>query len=317
MLNATLEDVAARGARSTAYAAVFGAVAALGLPLNAAALWILLTRNNLKSPSVVFMVNLALSDLLLVAALTTRVYFYAAGVWPLGVLACVWFTMLFINNVRSSAIFITFISVDRLLAVVYPVRSRHRRTAANAWKAAALVWLFVMAANVPESLDFADFLNNSSESGCFEFSRGPRRSVAAYASPALVLAMLAVNVASTAAVSLTLRARLNDSARVKNKVNVVLIFAVNLAMFAVFFLPASLAVFFVGSAPTPTPLVCLASVNCCLDPLLYYFSFDGFWRRAEHERPCRGVRDEGTSPSGFFVSPHPETQRTDDTLLQT
>ncbi|TNN39254.1 Lysophosphatidic acid receptor 6 [Liparis tanakae] len=278
MLNATFED-----SRSTAYAAAFGAVVALGLPLNAAALWILLTRNNLKSPSVVFMVNLALSDLLLVAALITRVYFYAAGAWPFGVAACVWFTMLFLNNVRSGAIFITFISVDRLLAVVYPLRSRHRRTAANAWKAAALVWLFVMAVNVPESVNFADFLNDSNESGCYDLSRAPRRSIAAYASPVLVLAMLAVNVASTVTVCVTLRSRLTASARVKNKVNVLLIFAANLAMFAVFFLPVSLVVFFVGAAPAPTPLVCLASVNCCLDPLLYYFSFDGFWRRSQAE----------------------------------
>ncbi|XP_034404674.1 lysophosphatidic acid receptor 5b [Cyclopterus lumpus] len=274
MLNATLE-------RSPAYALVFGSVMALGLPLNVASLWILFTRNSLKSPSVVFMVNLALSDLMLVVALSTRVYYYATGVWRLGAMACVWFTMLFRNNIRSSAIFITFISVDRLMAVVYPMRSRHLRTAANAWKAAALGWLFVVALNVPESMGFAKFLNGSNESVCFEFPDAPRDPILAYMVPVLVLVMLAVIVVSTAMVSLTLRTRLNDSARVKNHVNVMLIFAMNLAMFAVFFLPVSLFVFFERSKPPPTSLICLASVNCCLDPLLYYFSFDGFWRRKE------------------------------------
>ncbi|CAB1430057.1 unnamed protein product, partial [Pleuronectes platessa] len=103
-----------------AFALIFGSVAALGLPLNALSLWILLCRHRLTSPNIVFMVNLAVSDLLLVISLPMRVYFYASGTWPLGNFGCVCTKMLFFNNIRSSSILITFISVDRLLAVVYP-----------------------------------------------------------------------------------------------------------------------------------------------------------------------------------------------------
>lgn len=119
----------------TASAIVYGSVVALGLPLNAVSLWVLLRRHGLKSSSAVFMSHLALSDLLLVLSLPTRVYFYATGTWPLGIQACTATTMLFRNNIRSSAIFITFIGLDRLLAVVYPLRSRNFRTTTNAWKA--------------------------------------------------------------------------------------------------------------------------------------------------------------------------------------
>ncbi|XP_068566453.1 lysophosphatidic acid receptor 5b [Cebidichthys violaceus] len=279
MLNGTLEDGTERDMRSAGYALAFGSVMTVGLPLNAASLWILLSRHNLKSPSAIFMVNLAVSDLLLVVTLSMRVYFYATGAWPLGSIACVCVTMLFRNNIRTSSIFITFISADRLLAVVYPLRSRHLRTASNAWKAVALAWLLVVVVNVPESVDFSRFLDQYNESTCFEFRhRRPGIPALAYVQPVLVLAMLAVNIVSTVLVSLTLRTRLNDSARVNNKVNVMLIFAMNLMMFAVFFLPVSLAVFVKSSL---TPLICLASVNCCLDPLLYFFSFDGFWKRKE------------------------------------
>ncbi|XP_054458753.1 lysophosphatidic acid receptor 5b [Anoplopoma fimbria] len=294
MLNGTwknYENGMEQDMSSTAYALVFGSVMTLGLPLNAVSLWILVRHHSLKSPSAIFMVNLAISDLLLVLTLSMRVYFYATGTWPLGDMACIWITMLFRNNIRSSSIFITFISVDRLLAVVYPLRSRHLRTPYNAWKAVGLVWLFVVVVNIPESVDFSRFLNIYNESSCFEFHhRHPPITAMAYVQPVLVLTMLAVNIVSTILVSLTLTNRLNESARIKNKVNVMLIFAMNLMMFTVFFLPVSLCILFKSWRPYIKPLICLASVNCCLDPLLYYFSFDGFWRRKE-DVDTSGARD--------------------------
>ncbi|XP_039646601.1 lysophosphatidic acid receptor 6-like [Perca fluviatilis] len=280
MFNCTLENGTERDMRNTPYALVFGSVMMLGLPLNAVSLWILLRCHSLKSPSVVFMVNLAISDLLLVISLPMRVYFYATGTWPLGNKACIWTTMLFRNNIRSSFIFITFISVDRLLAVVYPLRSRHLRTTSNALKAVVLVWLFLFALNIPESVKFFIFLDTNNESTCFEFRCNPPH-ILAHPQAVFVLTMLAVNIVSTALVSWTLHRHLNDSARINNKVNVMMIFAMNLMMITVFFLPVSLVVIFESWRHAHTPLICLASVNCCLDPLLYYFSFDGFWKRKE------------------------------------
>lgn len=273
------------GAQNQDYALVFGSVVALGLPLNAVALWILIRRHSLKSSSAMFMVNLAVSDLLLVISLPTRVYFYATGSWPLGSMACIWATMLFRNNIRSSSIFITFISVDRLLAVVFPLRSRHLRTASNALKAAALVWLLVLVLNVPESVYFSRFLDNTTAPTCFEFERPPPVDGVLYVQAALMFVMLAANIVSTALVFWTLRRRPSYSSRTSNKVNVMLIFAMNLMMFIIFFLPVSLVVFSQNPQHVVTPLICLASINCCFDPLLYYFSFDGFWRKKDETDP--------------------------------
>ncbi|XP_060901720.1 lysophosphatidic acid receptor 6-like [Labrus mixtus] len=198
------------------YSVVFGCILALGLPLNAVSLWTLLRHHSLKSPSAVFMVNLAVSDLLLVVSLPMRVYYYATGTWPLGNLVCNLITMLFHNNIRSSAFFITFISVDRLLAVVYPLRSRHLRTSSNAWKAVVFVWLLVLVINIPENVLFSKFLNKLNESSCFEFMQTPRSSMH-YIQPVLMFTMLVINMVCTALVSWTLSRRLNDSARVNKK----------------------------------------------------------------------------------------------------
>ncbi|XP_028275881.1 lysophosphatidic acid receptor 6-like [Parambassis ranga] len=267
-----------------AFAIAFGSIIGLGLPLNAVALWILLRHHSLKSSCAIFMVNLAISDLLLVISLPMKVYFYSTGKWELGGwILCTWITMLFRNNIRSSSIFITFISIDRLLAVVYPLRSRHLRTSTNAWKAAAFVWLFVLVLNVPESVGFSRRIKNYTV--CFEFPEDKLRieqiteeEVIAFFLPLLVITLLTINIVSTALVSWTLRKQLNDSAKVSNKVNVMLLFAMNLMMFTVFFVPVSLVKFFPKSR---TFLNCLASVNCCFDPVLYYFSFDGFWKKKE------------------------------------
>ncbi|XP_030601057.1 lysophosphatidic acid receptor 6-like [Archocentrus centrarchus] len=264
------------------YAGVFGCIMVIGLPLNAAALWILLRHHSLKSPNAVLMVNLALSDLLFVTSLPLRIYFHATGTWPLSKMACFFSTMLFRNNLRSSAIFITFISVDRLLAVVYPLRSRHLRTSSSAWKGAAVVWLFVLALNVPESLDF---LKNTNHTGCF--NQNPKSSQAvAITYFALIVILLVVNIVCTIMVSWALHRHLSGSAKVNNKVNVMLIFVMNLVLFAICFLPLSVAVVTV-QPPDFKPLVCLTAVNCCLDPLLYYFSFDGFWKKKEDADPSR------------------------------
>ncbi|XP_022052322.1 lysophosphatidic acid receptor 6-like [Acanthochromis polyacanthus] len=261
------------------YAVLFGCIMALGLPLNAVSLWILLRHHSLKSPNAVFMVNLAISDLLLIISLPMRVYFYATGNWPFSSTVCLSIRRLFITNIRSSSILITFISVDRLLAVVYPLRSRHVRTSTNAWKGAGFTWLILLVVNIEAMVTFSGQPQNNHT--CFVPSgAGPQTLLDTYLQPVLMPTLLAVNVVCTAMVLWTLRSHLSDSAKVKNKLNVMLIFVLNLLIFTVCFLPVS---FSSVTGLQRLPLICLATANCCLDPLLYYFSFDAFWKKKDVE----------------------------------
>ncbi|XP_051814322.1 lysophosphatidic acid receptor 6-like [Acanthochromis polyacanthus] len=262
------------------YAVLFGCIMALGLPLNAVSLWILLRRHSLKSPNAVFMVNLAISDLLLVISLPMRVYVYATGNWPFSSTACLVTEALFYTNIRSSSIFITFISVDRLLAVVYPLRSRHLRTSTNAWKGAGFTWLILLVTSISVTVTLSGQPPHNHT--CFvphdTNDTAPKISSADFLDPVVVSILLAVNVVCTAMVLWTLRSHLSDSAKVKNKMNVMLIFVLNLLIFTICFLPVSISLVTVHNRLS---LICLAAVNCCLDPLLYYFSFDAFWKKKE------------------------------------
>ncbi|XP_063350136.1 lysophosphatidic acid receptor 6-like [Pelmatolapia mariae] len=272
--NSTTED-------ERVYAGIFGCIMVIGLPLNAVSLWILLRRHSLKSPNAVFMVNLALSDLLAIISLPMRIYHHATGT-PLGIITCLLSLILFRNNLRSSASFITFISVDRLLAVVYPLRSRHLRTSCNAWKGAALVWGFFLVVNIPEAIGFVKHIQNHTEHICFQshYYKSVTRSAIIYLQIVLLVTMLAVNIVCTVMVSWTLHNHLSDSAKVRNKVNVMLIFAINLVIFCTCFLPMPIHVL-TKSKTSITPLVCLTVLSCCLDPLMYYISFDSFWKKKE------------------------------------
>nr|XP_024655461.1 lysophosphatidic acid receptor 6-like [Maylandia zebra] len=263
------------------YAGIFGCIMVIGLPLNAVSLWILLRRHSLKSPNAVFMVNLALSDLLAIMSLPMRIYHHATGT-SLGIITCLFSLIIFRNNLRSSASFITFISVDRLLAVVYPLRSRHLRTSCNAWKGAALVWGVLLVVNIPEGIGFVKHVQNHTDHICFQshYYKSVTRSAIIYLQIVLLVTMLAVNIVCTVMVSWTLHKHLSDSAKVRNKVNVMLIFAINLFIFCTCFLPMPLHAV-TKSKGKIAPLAFLTVLSCCLDPLMYYFSFDSFWKKKE------------------------------------
>lgn len=272
--------------RFQASAVVYGLVLAVGLPLNTVSLWILLRSHGLRSPCAVLMVNLAVSDLLLALSLPLRVYFYATLQWPFGVGSCTAAIMLFRVNIRTSCIFITLISVDRFVALVYPLRSRSLRTSACAGKCCAAVWILITILSIPEILRLHSALKtgNATNIQCFE-DQAQTKGVAtmAVAQATFILILLVINIVSTVVVIVVLRKRPSaGAAKVNNKMNVILIFAVNLLVFIIFFLPFTLQLMSMvngsGSSDILRAFICLASVNCCLDPLIYYFSLDSFWQ---------------------------------------
>ncbi|XP_051534896.1 lysophosphatidic acid receptor 4-like [Myxocyprinus asiaticus] len=265
-------------------AVVYGLVIVVGLPLNAMSLWILLRRHGLRSPGAVLMINLAASDLLLALSLPLRVYFYATLQWPFGAGTCTTAILLFRINIRMSCIFITLISVDRLLALVFPLRSRSLRTPAFACKCSLLVWTLITILCIQECVNLYRALKECHHHmSCFEFQVVAKSSrTTALGQAIFLLILLVVNIVSTIMVIVVLRKRPNsDATKVNNKMSVMLIFVVNMLVFIVFFLPFTLQLLTLeekNDGEVLRAFICLASINCCLDPLIYYFSLDSFWQ---------------------------------------
>ncbi|KAJ8785492.1 hypothetical protein J1605_007089 [Eschrichtius robustus] len=102
-----------------------------------------------KSTSVnVFMLNLAISDLLFITTLPFRVDYYLRGSnWIFGDLTCRIMSFSMYVNMYSSIYFLTVLSVVRFLATVHPFRLLHATSVKNAWILCVVIWIFIMASS--------------------------------------------------------------------------------------------------------------------------------------------------------------------------
>lgn len=124
----------------------------VGIPSNTYILAFLRVRAKSLS-TVVFYVNLALSDLLLLLSLALRVHYHFNGNnWTFGEISCRLMTALFYGNVYCSAQSIACISLKRYLAVVRPFLYRRLAKTTLAMWTCLVLWFLFVAAIVPELL---------------------------------------------------------------------------------------------------------------------------------------------------------------------
>ncbi|XP_028649031.2 P2Y purinoceptor 3-like [Erpetoichthys calabaricus] len=122
----------------------YGMATVAGLLLNGALLWQCL-RSRPWSCSTVYLVNLAVADLLYLPSLPLLTVSYAMrGRWIFGNVACKAARFLFYANMYGSILFLTCISVHRFLGVCYPIRSLPYRTKERAVWGSALSWGVVL-----------------------------------------------------------------------------------------------------------------------------------------------------------------------------
>lgn len=157
------------------YSVVYSVVFVLGLITNCAALFVFCFRMKMSNETTMFMTNLALSDLVFVFTLPFKVFYNVNRNWPFGDGLCKVSGTAFITNIYGSMLFLTCISVDRFLAIVYPFRSRSIRTRRNAALVCAAVWLTIVGGGI--SVTFFSTINSKhSVTSCFEgFSKNTWR----------------------------------------------------------------------------------------------------------------------------------------------
>lgn len=149
------------------YSVVYSVVFVLGLITNCAALFVFCFRMKMRNETTMFMTNLALSDLVFVFTLPFKVFYNVNRHWPFGDGLCKVSGTAFITNIYGSMLFLTCISVDRFLAIVYPFRSRSIRTRRNAALVCAAVWLTIVGGGI--SVTFFSTINSTNRATtCFE-----------------------------------------------------------------------------------------------------------------------------------------------------
>lgn len=133
--------------RSSLYATTYTLIFIPGLLANSAALWLLCRFISRKSKAIIFMINLAVADLAHVLSLPLRIYYYISHKWPFGDALCLLCFYLKYLNMYASICFLTCISMQRYFFLYHPFQ-------AKGWKRrydvaiSALVWLVVGVACV-------------------------------------------------------------------------------------------------------------------------------------------------------------------------
>ncbi|XP_029473237.1 P2Y purinoceptor 3-like [Rhinatrema bivittatum] len=149
---------------------VYSLVFLLGLPLNGAVLWLACCRTKDWTCSTIYLVNLALADLLYVCALPLLVINYALrDFWPFGELLCRLERYLFYANLYGSILFLTCISVHRFLGVCYPIQFIHFRTRKLAILGTTIAWIVVAIELLPTFL-YARTGTRNSRAVCYDLT---------------------------------------------------------------------------------------------------------------------------------------------------
>ncbi|XP_060640816.2 lysophosphatidic acid receptor 6 [Anolis sagrei] len=293
-INCSTED----SFKYTLYGYMFSMVFVLGLISNCAAIYIFTCTLKVRNETTTYMLNLAISDLLFVFTLPFRVYYFASKDWPFGDVLCKISVTLFYINMYGSIFFLTSISVDRFLAIVYPFRSKTIRTKRNAKIACIAIWTIVIVGSIPASLfqSTNSHVNTKGQThnACFEnFSEATWKT---YISRIVIFIEivgffipLILNVTCSTLVLRTLNKPLTLSRNTLSKKKVLRMIFVHLLIFCFCFVPYNITLILYSLMRTQTwancsviaavrtmyPItLCIAISNCCFDPIVYYFTSD-------------------------------------------
>ncbi|XP_072329595.1 lysophosphatidic acid receptor 6-like [Scyliorhinus torazame] len=257
-----------------------------GLGLNVVALWILCFKCKKWTVSAIYMINLIISDMLLLFSLPFRTYAYQTGTWSLGPGFCNFLESLYYVNMYASILIITLISVDRYLAIKHPFLARTFRSPKKTVIACTMVWIVVW------SCCFYIYSTKTSQT-CF-FNHSPsfwKATTVAVLQSVFLVAALIMTFCSIQIIR-ALRRRGTPKAEDKSSSKTVNIILSNLLTFLVCFTPYHVGILLYFSARNcwvpgvyVVPLrnflrvcLCLANVNCVLDGAYYYFVIHEFWK---------------------------------------
>uniref|UniRef100_A0A673C9I6 2-oxoglutarate receptor 1-like n=1 Tax=Sphaeramia orbicularis TaxID=375764 RepID=A0A673C9I6_9TELE len=128
----------------------FLAVMIFGLPLNLLSLWVFFLRLRRWTRSTLLLFNLTLADTSWLLALPFLIQYHLDRLdWRMGLPMCSAVRMLYHNYFYLSIFFVTFISVDRYLAIVHPLRSLVLLGRRQTCVLCVLVWVTSLVLSIP------------------------------------------------------------------------------------------------------------------------------------------------------------------------
>ncbi|KPP69543.1 hypothetical protein Z043_111690 [Scleropages formosus] len=258
-----------------------------GLAGNLLALWVFMFVHVKKNSVRVFLINVAIADLILLVCLPFRIFYHSnSNQWPLGQTWCKVVGNVFYMNMYISIILLGFISVDRYIKIQ---QGAPRRLQGSGWSAAvcAVVWVFAIASVIPMIM-FSE--GNEEKNKCFQYKQRQKAKGKAYFNLFLVVffwlifIFLMVSYGKIAAKLLRASRKKPDlpNALRYNRTAKKSFFV--LFLFTICFVPYHIfRIFYIHSQVSDTPcywrgimdktnevVLLLSAFNSCLDPVMYF-----------------------------------------------
>ncbi|XP_006889892.1 PREDICTED: proteinase-activated receptor 1 [Elephantulus edwardii] len=268
--------------------AVYTGVFMMSLPLNIMAIVVFIGKMKVKKPAVVYMLHLATADVLFVAALPFKIsYYFSGNDWKFGSEMCRFVTAAFYCNMYASIMLMTVISIDRFLAVVYPMQSLSWRTLGRASFACLAIWAVAIGGVVPlvikEQTTQVPGLNITA---CHDvLGQTLHDDYYAYYFTAFSAVFFFVPLAITTVCYVSIIRCLSSStvASPTKKTRALFLSAAVFCIFIICFGPTNIllimhySLFSSDSAMESAYFayllcVCVSSVSCCIDPMIYYYA---------------------------------------------
>ncbi|NXC44269.1 CCR4 protein, partial [Penelope pileata] len=137
----------------------------IGLVGNALVVWVLTVFKKVRAMTDVYLLNLAISDLLFVFSLPFLAQYSLASQWTFGNTMCKIVSSTYFIGFYSSAFFITIMSIDRYLAIVHSVYALQVRTTTHGIIASLALWAVAILASAPD-LVFIQEMNDGNRTIC-------------------------------------------------------------------------------------------------------------------------------------------------------
>lgn len=286
--------------RNQVYSTSYSIITMLGLVGNGFALVVLIKTYRQSSPFHVYMLNLAVSDLLCVMTLPLRVIYYVnKGQWNHGDFLCRISSYTLYVNLYCSIYFMAAMSITRFLAIVFPVQNLRLVTENRARLVCVSIWVFICLSSSPFLMSGQHFDEASNKTKCFEPPDGKGLQklvvlnylslVTGFVLPFLVILLCYAGIVRTllSRTHAARRQRGTDARAIRMIVIVLLTFLIS---FMPYHIQRTIHLNFLSRTDTTCAervamqksvvvTLCLAAANSCFDPMLYFFSGEGFRSR--------------------------------------
>ncbi|XP_067307712.1 G-protein coupled receptor 55a [Pseudorasbora parva] len=284
---------------------VYVPILVVGLPLNLAALWLLLFRVRRWSESTVYLINLIINDGLLMLSLPFKIHAYKKP-WTLSNIFCSLLESLLYVNIYGSIMLSMCIAVDRYIALQFPFAARRLRSSRKACLVCLVVWMVVFGFSIPIYTlhDNQSPINGTLPNGTFCFQQFSNKTWSkrwilvsmetVFCSSAVLMVFCSVRVVQ---ILRNMRARNPGDAKLRTNKSMKIVLS-NLVVFLTCFIPyhiAALIYFYAKTSNLNQPSIdnlryfvhisiCLSNVNILADGACYYFILKENLESAKRDR---------------------------------